>query len=237
MTAQNAYVGMKVVRGKDWVWDGVHAPYSTGTVGTISKLTSLNRPGWIEVDWNNAAVGYSYRAGADGRHDLYIAPTNTTVPAEKKTIGAGQWLSEDGVIINTGTKVWWLNQDGLTHCTQDGLTHCTSSWMNSDYEGSISSGYKMFSTWEAAEAYTKGKRYNTSETKSITNNQKPNKQNEHKEQQHTEQDRIYSAIYVCTDYQAIGQPKRRTATPISGGGCSGLTQRAHKVHKQAVSCN
>jgi hypothetical protein len=54
-------------------------------------------------------------------------------------------------------------------------------------------------------------------------------------EKHSKQDREHSAIYVCTDNQAIGITERRTTTAICGGGHSGLTKGAHKKHYKAVS--
>lgn len=56
------------------------------------------------------------------------------------------------------------------------------------------------------------------------------------DKENTKQKDRHSAIYVCTDHQVISKRERRAATPVSGGGCTGLIKGTHKVHRKAVSC-
>ncbi len=72
VTAENAYVGMRVVRGKDWSWKNQDTENGGTGVGTIRELK------WgVVVDWENGKGGLCYSIGENKKYDLYIAPSES----------------------------------------------------------------------------------------------------------------------------------------------------------------
>ena len=70
VTEENVYVGMKVVRGRDWQWadQDKDSPY-----GVITRIRSDK---WVCVNWENPNNRqhheYIYRVGSDLCYDLYM---------------------------------------------------------------------------------------------------------------------------------------------------------------------
>ena len=56
-------VGVKVVRGIDWMWDDQDGPNGVAGEGTVTVLG--DNIGWIVVTWDHGA-NYKYRMGDDG---------------------------------------------------------------------------------------------------------------------------------------------------------------------------
>ncbi len=74
VTLENAYVGMRVVVGKDWR----ERPYDKGVgIGVVCKIGSLDRKLWVEVDWDTGQAAYSYRAGDEGKYELNVYQETT----------------------------------------------------------------------------------------------------------------------------------------------------------------
>lgn len=72
VTEDNVYVGMKIVRGKDWHW--MEQDGGSGNTGTVIERSN---PGWYRVKWLNIEKMQTYRVGSEGEHDLYTAPGET----------------------------------------------------------------------------------------------------------------------------------------------------------------
>lgn len=83
VTKENARVGMKVVRGKDWDWGN-----QDGGEGSKGTITDIRQSGWVTVKWSETKPD-SYRIGNEGKYDLYIAPgessTNKSINSQTKT--------------------------------------------------------------------------------------------------------------------------------------------------------
>lgn len=69
VTENNAFVGMRVVRGKDWSWHNQDG--WSGNKGTIITRPSPNK--WVRVKWDVINYTNAYRVGNEGRNDLYVA--------------------------------------------------------------------------------------------------------------------------------------------------------------------
>lgn len=89
VTQENARVGLKVRRGKDWSWNAQDG--KEGNWGTITSISKNNGSwpfiGWVLVKWNGAeALDYGYRIGADGgKYDLYMyAPSELVERMERE---------------------------------------------------------------------------------------------------------------------------------------------------------
>lgn len=72
VTQDNCFIGMKVVRGKDWRWDN-----QDGGVGNVEVIIDeKTSPEWIRVQWPSGSR-QNYRIGSKESYDLYIAPGET----------------------------------------------------------------------------------------------------------------------------------------------------------------
>ena len=66
--ADKCVMGMKVVRGPDWMWGDQDG--GAGRWGMVIELNGVDR-GWATVQWEaSPGMEYSYRIGADGCYDL-----------------------------------------------------------------------------------------------------------------------------------------------------------------------
>lgn len=94
VTKDNAVVGLKVVRGKDWEW-GNQDGNSVGTIIESSSYFPLNSSYlWVRVRWNNGD-NHSYRIGYDNKFDLHVAQENKETMNNKDfTVGGNKYLRQ-----------------------------------------------------------------------------------------------------------------------------------------------
>ena len=77
VTKDNAYVGMKVVRGRDWnLKEKIYYKYDhfndKPRWGIITKIKESKLGAYAFVKWRNGKE-YDYRIGALDKYELYIA--------------------------------------------------------------------------------------------------------------------------------------------------------------------
>lgn len=112
VTAALARPGLRVVRGKDWMWGD-----QDGGPGRTGSLERAGNPGWWYVEWD-AGGSNTYRVGADGSHDLHLdqvdgaspsaASPQRATPGEKVT----RSLVRPGLRVMRGLDWKWADQDG-----------------------------------------------------------------------------------------------------------------------------
>jgi hypothetical protein len=67
---ENTKLGLEVVRGRDWRWDD-----QDGGAGCRGVVVAVESDGsWTDVAWKTSGLENSYRSGAEGAYDLYVAP-------------------------------------------------------------------------------------------------------------------------------------------------------------------
>jgi hypothetical protein len=71
VTKENAVVGCKVKRGRDWEWKDQDTRNGAHGMGTITKG---EMHGWIKVHWDDSPSVdvYLYRVGESDKYDLYM---------------------------------------------------------------------------------------------------------------------------------------------------------------------
>lgn len=76
VTEQNAKVGLKVKRGRDWKWDNQDTRAGGTGIGEILELgpTFYCSIGWARVKWEGSGTCSNYRIGdnRNGEYDLYV---------------------------------------------------------------------------------------------------------------------------------------------------------------------
>jgi len=100
VTLDNVYIGMKVVRGRDWnYWD---QDGEAGNVGVVLEDTTMEN--WVKVQWGNG-IKNSYRVGYNESYDLYVAPgetiTNTNKQSNQVTTNQSKTQTNDKQINST----------------------------------------------------------------------------------------------------------------------------------------
>ena len=102
VTAENAVIGMRVVRGKDWYYGDQDTEDGVQQVGTIvgdkSCFPIKSDDRWVRVQWDNGRRCI-YRIGKNDYYDLYIASDNTVT---KQSINNNQSIISQ---IKTKTNV------------------------------------------------------------------------------------------------------------------------------------
>lgn len=106
VTKENAVVGMKVVRGKDWDYGEEDGGDGIGTIHTIGDTIKTTAEGWVGVQWEGDiedSVDENYRIGYENKYDLYIAPeeTITNNQPNKNTNNQKQQNNEKSISINS----------------------------------------------------------------------------------------------------------------------------------------
>lgn len=76
VTKDNAYVGMKVVRGRDWSKSDNYIPDYINDKKVIGTIIEINES-YATVKWSKL-ITRLHRIGAACRYELYIAPSKST---------------------------------------------------------------------------------------------------------------------------------------------------------------
>lgn len=113
VTADNAYVGMKVVRGKYWLYDN-----QDGGVGCVGEIKEIRSNKWCDVKWPHGSKR-DYPIGSENKYALYIAPeekstSKSIINSQTKT----KTNSYEESSNNTGTAVK-LSANSSTVCRAD----------------------------------------------------------------------------------------------------------------------
>lgn len=78
ITKELATIGLSVMRGRDW-----NHGNQDGGEGNKGVISSIGKAGWVVVRWEHDNSSMTYRAGAEGRCDLYMYVPSAK--SEKKT--------------------------------------------------------------------------------------------------------------------------------------------------------
>ena len=74
----NCFVGLRVIRGRDWAWGDQDYQDGNPGYGTLLLCSTPNNKDWdnkgARVRWDNALVKYlPYRIGYHEKYDLFVA--------------------------------------------------------------------------------------------------------------------------------------------------------------------
>ncbi|XP_065183994.1 MAM and LDL-receptor class A domain-containing protein 1-like [Sycon ciliatum] len=142
-------IGTRVIRGKDWSWGSDDG--GKGGTGTVTSALSSN--GYMQVTWDAGKKG-SYRMGASGMYDLYLAPVVSCNPLSPPTYGSltGGYNIHDTVTL-TCQAGYTLSGPATRTCTSMG------SWTNGATACvKTSADYSKYTAAELAAIFTTGAR-------------------------------------------------------------------------------
>ncbi|CAB3409028.1 unnamed protein product [Caenorhabditis bovis] len=121
--------GVRVVRGKNWMWED-----QDGGNGKMGRIVNGPDNGWVDVLWDNGYCN-SYRYGINGQFDVERAPSSSIVPSGSGTSSSNATSVMDSVRTRSRGLLPKTRSDGRYYAFTAVASGATSGTLSSIASG------------------------------------------------------------------------------------------------------